>query len=146
MIETFGEKIVHCGPVGAGHAVKAVNQAMLAVHILSLAEGLLALTKSGVSPAVALEVINTSSGRSNVSMNLFTQRVIGRTFPRTFRLALLDKDMRIAAQLLREQGVPSPLLQLTAELTAAAHHALGELADHVEAVKYVEQQAGTEIA
>ena len=88
ILETFGEKIVHCGPAGAGHALKAVNQAMLAVHIWSLGEGMVALARAGVSPAVALEVINASSGRSNTSMNLFPQRVLSRAFPRTFRLAL----------------------------------------------------------
>ena len=141
----FGEKIVHCGPVGSGDAIKAVNQAMLAVHIWSLGEGMLALSKAGVKPEVALEVINASSGRSNVSMNLFPQRVIGRAFPRTFKLALIDKDVRIAAQFLREQDVPSPLVQLTAELFAAAHRELGEEADHVEAVKVIERQGGAEI-
>jgi 3-hydroxyisobutyrate dehydrogenase len=142
---TFGEKVVHCGPVGTGDALKSVNQALLAVHIWSLGEGLAALQKAGVKPTVALEVINASSGRSNSSQNLFPQRVLSRSFPRTFRVALLDKDVGIAAQLLREQKVPSPLLQLTAELFAAAHHALGEEADHVEVVKLIEQQAGTEI-
>jgi 3-hydroxyisobutyrate dehydrogenase len=144
-LKTFGEKIVHCGPVGAGHAVKAVNQAMLAVHIWSLGEGMLALSKAGVSPQVALDVINASSGRSNTSMNLFPQRVIGRAFPRTFKLALIDKDVRIAAQFLREQNVPSPITQLAAELFAAAHAELGEDADHVEAVKVIERTGGAEI-
>jgi 3-hydroxyisobutyrate dehydrogenase len=144
-LQTFGEKIVHCGPVGAGHAVKAINQAMLAVHIWSLGEGMLALSKAGVRPQVALDVINASSGRSNTSMNLFPQRVIGRAFPRTFKLALIDKDVRIAAQFLREQNVPSPIIQLAAELFAAAHVELGEDADHVEAVKVVERTGGAEI-
>ena len=144
-LKTFGEKIVHCGPVGAGDAIKAVNQAMLAVHIWSLGEGMLALSKAGVKPEVALDVINASSGRSNTSMNLFTQRVIGRAFPRTFKLALIDKDVRISAQFLREQNVPSPLIQLTAELFAAAHAELGEEADHVEAVKVIERMGGAEI-
>ena len=144
-LQTFGEKIVHCGPVGAGHAVKAVNQALLAVHVWSLGEGMLALSKAGVSPQVALDVINASSGRSNTSMNLFPQRVIGRAFPRTFKLALIDKDVRIAAQFLREQNVPSPITQLTAELFAAAHMELGEDADHVEAVKVIERTGGAEI-
>ena len=146
VLDTFGEKIVHCGPVGAGHALKAVNQAMLAVHIWSLGEGLVALARAGVSPAVALEVINASSGRSNTSMNLFPPRVLTRAFPRTFKLALLDKDLGIAAQLLRDQKVPSPIIQLAAELFRAAHRELGEEADHVEAVKVIERQAGAEIA
>ena len=145
VLEAFGEKIVHCGPAGAGHALKAVNQALLAVHIWSLGEGMVALARAGVSPAIALEVINASSGRSNSSMNLFPQRVLTRAFPRTFRLALLDKDIGIAAQALRELKVPSPLIQLTAELISAAHHELGEEADHVEAVKVIERAAGAEI-
>jgi 3-hydroxyisobutyrate dehydrogenase len=145
VIDAFGEKIVHCGAIGAGDALKAVNNAMLAVHIWSLGEGLATLEKLGVSASVALDVINSSSGRSNTSQNLFPQRVLSRAWPRTFRLALLDKDVRIAAQVARDQRVPSPLMQLTSELFAAARHELGEEADHVEAVKIIERQAGTEI-
>lgn len=145
LLAAFGKKIVHCGPVGAGHALKAVNNALLAVHVWSTAEGLAALERSGVRADVALEVINASSGRSNSSMNLFPERVLGRAFPRTFRLALLDKDVGIAAAVAREQRVPAPLLQLTAELFTIAHRALGEEADHVEAVKVVEEWAGVEI-
>ncbi len=146
VLSAFGSRIVHCGPVGAGHALKAVNNALLAVHIWSTAEGLAALTRAGISPSLALDVINASSGRSNASMNLFPERVLTRAFPRTFRLALLDKDAGIAAQFTRQQKVSAPLLQLGAELFRAAHAELGEDADHVEAVKLIERWAGVEIA
>src|SRR5215207_4139827 len=145
VLEAFGKKIVHCGAVGAGDALKAVNNALLAVHVWSTAEGLVALAKAGVKADVALDVINASSGRSNASMNLFPERVLTRAFPRTFRLALLDKDVGIAAGVAREQKVPTPLLQLTADLFRVAHNALGEEADHVEAVKVIEEWAGVEI-
>ena len=146
VLETFGQKIVHCGNVGAGDAVKAVNNAFLATHILAAAEGLAALVKMGVDPKVALDVINASSGRSNASMNLIPERVITRKFPRTFRLALLEKDVGIAAEVARETRVPAPILQLTADLFRIARGEFGEVADHVEAVKMVEQWAGVEIA
>ncbi len=145
ILEAFGEKIVHCGPVGAGHAVKAVNQAMLGVHIWALAEGLVALEKAGVPTDTALDVINSSSGRSNASMNLFPERVLSRRFPRTFRLALMDKDVRIAADFAREHGVATPLIQLASELLRVARHDLGEEADHVEAARVLERWAGVEI-
>ena len=145
VFEPLAAKVVHCGDVGAGDALKAVNNALLAVHIWSAGEGLVALSKAGVKPEVALDVINASSGRSNSSMNLFPERVLGRAFPRTFKLALLDKDIDIAASVARELRVPSPLIQLTAELMRLAHQALGEEADHVEAVKVIEQWAGQEI-
>ncbi len=146
LLQAFGKKIVLAGPVGAGDALKAVNNALLAVHIWSTGEGLAALAKAGVSPSVALDVINASSGRSNTSENLIPQRVLTRAFPRTFRLALLEKDAGIAAEFVREQRVPSPVLQLTAELFRMARVELGEEADHVEAVRIIERQAGQEIA
>ena len=146
VIETFGQKIVHCGAIGAGDTVKAVNQAFLAIHLLSAAEGLATLVKEGVDPGKALEVINASSGRSNSSMNLIPERVLTRAFPRTFRLALLEKDIGIAAGLARDNRVPAPVTQLTADVFRIARGELGEVADHVEIVKMVEQWAGVEIA
>jgi 3-hydroxyisobutyrate dehydrogenase len=145
VLAAFGSKIVHCGDVGAGHALKAVNNALLALHVLSTAEGLAALVRAGVRADVALDVINASSGRSNASMNLFPERVLTRAFPCTFRLALLSKDTGIAAGVAREQRVPSPLLQLAAELMSTAHAVLGDDADHVEAVRLVEQWANVEL-
>ena len=146
VLASFGKKILHCGGVGAGDAVKAMNNAMLAIHVWSTGECLAALSRMGVDPRVALDVVNASSGRSNTSENLFPQRVLTRAFPRTFRLALLDKDLGIAAAVAREQNVPSPILQLTAELFRMAHAELGEEADHVEAVRVIERLAGQEIA
>jgi 3-hydroxyisobutyrate dehydrogenase len=145
VIEAFGKKIVHAGQVGSGDALKAINNALLAVHILSTAEGLAVLVKAGVDPKVALEVINASSGRSNSSENLIPQRVLTRAFPRTFRLALLEKDIGIAAVLADDLGVRTPVISLAAERFHEAREKLGEEADHVEAVKMIEQENGIEI-
>lgn len=145
LIESFAARVIHCGPTGAGDAVKAVNNALLAVHIWATGEGLAALSKLGVDPGIALEVINASSGRSNTSMNLFPERVLTRAFPRTFRLALLDKDTRIATDIARETGTPAELLDLTSRLLAQARAELGDEADHVEAVRTIERRAETTI-
>lgn len=144
-LEAFGKKIVPCGGIGAGDAVKAVNNALLAQHIIGTAEGLLALAKAGVKPDVALDVINTSSGRSNASMNLFPDRVLTGAYPRTFRLALLDKDVGIALHVAEEQGIDAPMLALASQLYHRARTALGEEADHVELVRWLEGRAHQEI-
>ncbi|HEX4935891.1 MAG TPA: NAD(P)-dependent oxidoreductase [Gemmatimonadaceae bacterium] len=145
VLEVFGKKIVLVGPVGAGHALKAVNNAFLAVHIWSTIEGLAALTRAGVKPSAALDVINASSGRSNTSENLVPQRVVTRAFPRTFKLALLEKDIAIAAEFLREQRIPSMVIQQVADLFRLARHELGEEADHVEAARLIEEWSGVVI-
>ncbi|MDW8104809.1 MAG: NAD(P)-dependent oxidoreductase, partial [Armatimonadota bacterium] len=116
VIGAFAGKVFHVGDVGAGHAVKAVNNMLLAIGLLSAAEGLATLAKLGVDPAVALEVINVSSGRSFSTEVHFPERVLTRQFPNTFSLALLAKDTRIAVAMAREAYVPAPLMQLAAEM------------------------------
>ncbi len=146
VLAAFSAKIVRCGDVGAGHAVKAMNQALLAVHIWSAGEVLAVLSRYGVQAATALEVINGSSGRSNTSENLFPERVLHRAYPRTFRLGLLDKDVSIAAGMTQQSGISSPFIELAARLFAEAHESLGDEADHVEAVKLIEERAGVRIS
>jgi 3-hydroxyisobutyrate dehydrogenase len=146
VLESFGKRIIRCGEVGAGDAVKAMNQALLAIHIWSAGEALAALAKLGVRAETALEVINGSSGRSNSSENLFPERVIGRAFPRTFKLALLDKDVGIASEIAEETGISAPMIELAARLFAEAHAELGEEADHVEAVRVIEERSGVRVS
>lgn len=145
IIQAFGSRIVHVGPPGAGHAVKAINQVLLAVNIQAAGEGLAALAKLGVPASAALEVINGSSGRSNATENLIPQRVVTRAWPRTFRLALLDKDVGIGLELLKQTGVPSGATAEAKRFMERARKALGEEADHVEAIRVIENQAGVEI-
>src|SRR4030095_10530331 len=102
ILAAFGQRIEHLGPVGAGDAVKAINQVLLGLNILAVGEGLTALVKAGVNPRAALDVINASSGRSFVSQVLVPDRVLTGLWPRTFRLSLLAKDVGIAVDLLAE--------------------------------------------
>ncbi len=145
VLERFGRRIEHVGPVGAGHALKSVNNALLAVNILAAGEGLAALVKAGVPAATALEVVNASSGRSFVTETLIPERVLTGAWPVTFRLALLAKDVGIARGLLRETGVEGPVLDRAGELMDRALAALGDQADYLEAIRLIERQAGVEI-
>jgi 3-hydroxyisobutyrate dehydrogenase len=145
ILQAFGRRIEHVGPVGAGHAVKAINNALLAVNVLAVGEALAALVKAGVPARAALNVVNASSGRSFVTEVLVPERVLTGTWPRTFRLALLDKDVGIARSFAHDAGVAAPLIDLTGSLFGAARAQLGEEADHVEAIKLIEQSAGVEI-
>ena len=145
ILQSFGKRIEHMGPVGAGHAMKAVNNALLAVNIRAVGEGMIALAKAGVAVDRAFEVLNTSSGRSFVSEKLVPERVLTGQWPRTFRLALLEKDIGIACDLLREVGVDGPVIDRARELFRTARQELGEDADYLEAIKLIERQAGIEL-
>jgi 3-hydroxyisobutyrate dehydrogenase len=145
ILSAFGTRIEHMGPVGTGHAMKAINNALLAVNILAVGEGLAALVKAGVAARTAVDVLNASSGRSFVSESLVPERVLTGQWPRTFRLALLEKDVGIARSLLEEVEVPGPMLELAGKLYAQVRAELGDQADYIEAIRWIERQAEAEI-
>jgi 3-hydroxyisobutyrate dehydrogenase len=145
VLECFGKRIERMGPVGTGDAMKAVNNALLAVNILAVGEGLAALVKAGIPAARAVEVLNASSGRSFVSEALVPERVLTGAWPRTFRLALLHKDVGIAVAMLEDLGVEGPLLEVTDDVLGIARAMLDPDADYIEAIKVIERQAGVEV-
>ena len=144
-VQPYARKVEHVGPVGAGHALKAVNNALLALNIVAVGEGLAALVKLGVPAQRAVDVINASSGRSNVTEHLIPERVITRAWPRTFSAALLDKDLGVALAVLEDAGVTSELYPAVKRFYAEARKALDAGADHVEVVQRIEAAAGVEI-
>ncbi|MBW3618767.1 MAG: NAD(P)-dependent oxidoreductase [Actinobacteria bacterium] len=145
VLAAFAGRIVHVGPVGAGHAVKAVNNTLLAANLWAAGEGLVALVRAGVPATTALEVINASSGRSFPTEVLIPERVVTREFPVTFTLGLLAKDVGIARGVLDAAGSPAPVLRQVAELLTVALRELGPDVDHVAALQLVERWAGSEI-
>ncbi len=145
VLDAVAGRVVHVGPSGAGMAVKAVNNTLLATSLRAAAEGLVALRASGVATSTALEVINASSGRSFATERLLPERVVPRTFPRTFSLGLLAKDVGLAAGVVRAAGLQAPVLDLVDELTRAAADSRGGAVDHTELVRMVEDAAGLEL-
>ena len=111
IIETFSQHIVHLGPVGAGHAVKAINNAMNVSNLLCATEGLLALRKLGIDPTRACAVINKSSGRSLMSEVRVPQDVLSGWFNYGFKLGLMQKDVNIAVDLLDEHFPDSTVIR-----------------------------------
>jgi 3-hydroxyisobutyrate dehydrogenase len=143
-IDCFAAKVVHVGDVGAGHAVKAINNALMAVNVWAAIEGLLTLQKRGVDLALALDVINASSGRSHATERLLPGPLLKRESAPSFRLALLAKDVKIATGLTRAAGVTTPMLGLLSEMLHAAKATLGPGADYLEMAKAIERWCGTD--
>lgn len=145
VVAPFAGKVVHMGAVGAGHAMKAVNNILLAVNILTIGEGLVALARFGIAPRAALDVLNASSGRSFVSEVLVPERVLSGTWPRLFRLALLEKDAGIAVDMAATAGSEHPVLDFVRERYRELRGDLGEAADYLDPIRRAEQRAGVEL-
>ena len=138
VLEVFG-RVVRVGPVGAGHAVKALNNLLSASHLLLTSEAVLAGRRFGVEPAVLIDVVNGSSGRSGSSELKWPRYVLPGTFDSGFALALMVKDARIARGLLAATGVDSGVADAT---LASWQRALDELepgADHTEIARWLDR-------
>lgn len=141
-LECLGGKVSHVGGTGAGHALKALNNLMSATHLLVSSEALLAGREFGLDPAVMLEVVNGSSGRSGSTETKWPKFVLPGTFDSGFGLRLMLKDMRIAVDLARETGWPSELGESAVQLWAKAAEELPADADHTEIVRWLQNEHG----
>ncbi len=141
LVESFAKNIVHIGPSGSGHAVKAVNNTLLGVHIALVAEGLIALKKIGVHPQSALDAINGSSGRSWVSMQRFPDHVLPQTYDYGFSLELLLKDMNIGVDLIDDVGSRTQYLRgLKDAIEREVKDVDAAKVDHLEISKVIESK------
>lgn len=126
------------GPVGAGHAVKALNNLMSATHLLVTSEAILAGQRFGLDTEAMLAIFNASSGQSGSTTNKWPNFIASRTFNSGFALRLMLKDMRIAAKLAEQMESPSALAQRALELWATAADELPADADHTEIARWLE--------
>jgi 3-hydroxyisobutyrate dehydrogenase len=133
-------RVRHVVPVGAGHALKALNNLMSAAHLLASSEALLVGQRFGLDPAVMLEAVNGSSGRSGSTETKWPRYVLPDTFDSGFTAGLMVKDIRIALDLARATGAPAGLAERTVELWGRAVDRLGPAADHTEIARWLAEQ------
>jgi 3-hydroxyisobutyrate dehydrogenase len=140
LLNVLGEHVMHVGDVGAGHAVKALNNLLSATSLLASVEVLATVQDFGVNPEVALDVFNRSTGRSWSTELKLPRYVLSDSFDSGFELRLMLKDMRIATTLARSIGKPALLGEAAAGYWAEAAEALADNADHTEIAKWVMQR------
>ena len=144
--QSISRKAVYCGPSGSGMAVKSINNIMNTAHVCIAAEGLLALRNFGVEPDIALDVINSSSGRSLATQERVPQEVLTGRYGFGFKLPLMAKDCRIASSLMSEYFPGATLLPEVSNLMETAEATeWGKSGDYTEVVKILEERAGKKL-
>jgi 2-hydroxymethylglutarate dehydrogenase len=104
MLDVMGQNIHLVGPTGAGATIKLVNQMMNFICTLGSIEGLVLATKAGIDPALAHEILRTSSGASR-ALDGVAQSAMSRNFEPGFTTDLMHKDVLLAVSLGRDLGV-----------------------------------------
>jgi 3-hydroxyisobutyrate dehydrogenase-like beta-hydroxyacid dehydrogenase len=146
VLRIMGEHTFHLGPIGAGHAMKSINNLITAMTLTATAEGLVLGKKLGLDPNVMTDVLNVSTGMSWITQTHIKQRITNRAFDDPFKLELMVKDIRIALELAAREPTKMPLAERGQELWRAAERAAGPGASVSELVRYVEREGGAEIA
>jgi 3-hydroxyisobutyrate dehydrogenase-like beta-hydroxyacid dehydrogenase len=103
LLQTFGQRITHVGPPGAGQVAKAVNQVVISGAYQAIAEGIVLAAKAGVDPRRVVAAIQNRAGN-----------MIDDHYPLGFRLRLHRKDLGIALEAARASGASLPLTSLVA--------------------------------
>jgi 3-hydroxyisobutyrate dehydrogenase len=145
LLEALGGRLFLTGPLGSGHAMKALNNYMSAAGYGIAAEALLVGARFGLDPATMVDVINASSGKNDTTERLLKSQVLSRQFSLGFSLALHAKDVGIAADLAEAIGIEAPLCQLTRRIWAEAAAAEEPGTDCMAAIRYWERLNGTEL-
>ncbi len=135
VLECVGERLFRTGPLGSGHAMKALNNFLGASAYATGVEALAIGRQYGLDPVVMLEVVNASTGRSFNSEHVLKEDVVTGRYGTGFALGLLAKDVGIAAAMAASAGVDAPALRLMSERWRDAADGLGFSADHSEAHK-----------
>lgn len=139
LFDLLGSSVFHAGPLGAGHAVKALNNLLSAAGFAATIETLRIAQAYGVDPGVFTEIVNASSGSNNTTRNKLRQYILSGSYGSGFTIGLMAKDLVTARELARRHGVETPLSDHTADLWQAAAAELGPDADHTEYARTVRQ-------
>jgi 3-hydroxyisobutyrate dehydrogenase len=135
VLEALGDRVFRVGPLGAGHALKALNNFLAATAYAAAAEALEVGKAFGLDPETLFDVVNTSTGRSFSSEHVYSEHVVTGTYGTGFAAGLLAKDVAIAADLAKTAGVDAPALELVSRRWAEAVEEIGPGADHSNAHK-----------
>jgi 3-hydroxyisobutyrate dehydrogenase len=145
LLEAIGKSVRHVGDVGAGHALKALNNMLSAVHLLASCEALAIGREFGLDPKVLVDTINVSTGRSASTERKLPEFILPATFNAGFALSLMVKDVGIAVSLGEELGIPAALAQRALAMWRQADDALGASADHTEIARWVDAAEGASL-
>lgn len=138
IFEAVGGKVVHAGRVGAGHALKALNNLLSATNFLITLEALMVGSRFGLDPKVMVEAINDSTGRSWATEHKVPQFVEPRSFTSGFAMRLMVKDIQTARALAHATGSPFALGDASVALWEQAAEALPDEADHTQIALWLE--------
>ena len=143
ILQAMGKNIYYLGGLGNGLSLKLVNNLLVAVNNLAVAEAVSLGTKAGLDPKLILEVIPKSAGDSWMFRNR-AYRMVDRDFACRGELDILVKDLGFVLEMAKSIKLPLVLSSLAREIYQMASNLGYGKEDDSAVVKAVETMAGIE--
>lgn len=137
LLAAMGKSIFPTGPIGSGHAMKALNNYVSAAGLIAACEALMVGKSFGLAPETIVDVLNASTGRNNSTEVKMKPFIIPENYTSGFALALMAKDLAIAADLANHLKLDIPQIQTVSQIWADARDTLDDGADHTAIYAYL---------
>lgn len=145
VLQAMAKYVFQMGRLGAGHAMKTLNNYISAASIVALSDALVTGQKFGLDPVQMIDVLNVGTGRNFSTSDSYKTDALPRRYATGYQLALLVKDMGISKELFEKLNFETDLPDLILKYFKEAQNGIEPTADHTELLKSWEKRAGLQL-
>jgi len=131
---------------GSAQTMKLANNLLSATAVAATSEAVVMGVKSGLDPAVMIDVINAGSGMNTASRDKFPRAILPRTFDYGFATGLMVKDVRLCLEEAKSLGLSMEVAEAVGRLWEVVIREMGAESDFTTAIKPIEKAAGVVVA
>ena len=137
IFDAIGRSVTHCGPIGSGHALKALTNYVNAAAMMTAVEALSIGRAFGMDEDVmSKSLIDTCTGRNHPIVKKVIPKILTGTYDSGMAIGLLEKDLKIAADIALQTQSEHPLLDESLEILSEMVQSIGASKDQTEIAKY----------
>lgn len=144
LFKPMGSRSFHVGPLGSGLAMKLVNNMLVQVNTVAVAEAMVLGVKAGLDPQMIYDVVRVSTGAS-AAWELRVPRILSGDFAPGGTIDISYKDQELETAFAKRLGVPLLLANVTQQVYQMARAKGLNKQDGSAIVKVFEQMAGVTV-
>jgi len=146
LFDAMGRHTYRCGALGTGHALKAIANFVNATTFSTVLEAMTIGRGYGLDTELMTEaLIAMCGGRQHPLEKKVVPQVLTRKYATGMALALIAKDLKIAADMAKENQAVAPIAACVSALWTDAVTRVGAQVDQSEIVRYWEEQSNVRL-
>lgn len=144
LFDVMGSQTFHVGPLGSGLAMKLVNNMLVQVNTVAVAEAMVLGVKAGLDPKTIYDVVRVSTGAS-AAWELRVPRILEGDFVPGGTIDISYKDQELETAFAKRLGVPLLLANVSQQVYQMARAQGLNKQDGSAIVKVFEKLAGVTV-